>query len=169
MNETDRQIEEHIPRLRRYARSLVWERGRADDLVQDTLERAWGRFHLWRRGSDLRAWLFAIMHNIHANNVRADCAIPAQQSLDEDELNIPVRATQEDALQVRDIQAALDCLPVEQREVLLLVGLEEMHYEEVAKVLSVPVGTVMSRLSRGREHLRQIMAGKAAPELRVVK
>jgi RNA polymerase sigma-70 factor (ECF subfamily) len=169
LNETDRQIEEHIPRLRRYARSLVWERGRADDLVQDTLERAWGQFHLWRRGSDLRAWLFSIMHNIHANNVRADCAIPAQQSLDEDELNIPVRATQEDGLQVRDIQAALDCLPVEQREVLLLVGLEEMHYEEVAKVLSVPVGTVMSRLSRGREHLRQIMAGKATTELRVVK
>lgn len=169
MNETDRLIEEQIPRLRRYARSLVWERGRADDLVQDTLERAWGRFHLWRRGSDLRAWLFAIMHNIHANNVRADCAIPAQQSLDEDELNIPVRATQEDGLQIRDIQAALDCLPLEQREVLLLVGLEEMRYEEVAKVLNVPVGTVMSRLSRGREHLRQIMAGKAMPELRVVK
>jgi RNA polymerase sigma-70 factor (ECF subfamily) len=169
LNETDRLIKEHIPRLRRYARSLVWERGRADDLVQDTLERAWGRFHLWRRGSDLRAWLFAIMHNVHANNVRADCAIPAQQSLDEDELNVPVRATQEDELQVRDLQAALDCLPVEQREVLLLVGLEEMRYEEVAKVLSVPVGTVMSRLSRGREHLRRIMAGKAAPELRVVK
>ena len=169
MNEADRLIEEHIPRLRRYDRSLVWERGRADDLVQDTLERAWGRFHLWRRGSDLRAWLFSIMHNIHANNVRAECAIPAQQSLDEDELNIPVRATQEDELQIRDIQAALDCLPVEQREVLLLVGLEEMRYEEVARVLNVPVGTVMSRLSRGREHLRQIMAGKAMPELRVVK
>jgi RNA polymerase sigma-70 factor (ECF subfamily) len=169
LNETDRLIEEHIPRLRRYARSLVWERGRADDLVQDTLERAWGRFHLWRRGSDLRAWLFSIMHNVHANNVRADCSVPAQQSLDEDELNIPVRATQEDELQVRDLQAALDCLPLEQREVLLLVGLEEMRYEEVANVLCVPVGTVMSRLSRGREHLRQIMAGKAAPELRVVK
>jgi RNA polymerase sigma-70 factor (ECF subfamily) len=109
------------------------------------------------------------MHNVHANNVRADCAVPVQQSLDEDELNIPVRATQEDGLQVRDLQSALDCLPLEQREVLLLVGLEEMRYEEVAKVLNVPVGTVMSRLSRGREHLRQIMAGKAAMELRVVK
>jgi RNA polymerase sigma-70 factor (ECF subfamily) len=169
LNETDRQIDEHIPRLRRYARSLVWERNRADDLVQDTLERAWGRFHLWRSGSDLRAWLFSIMHNVHANNVRADCAVPAQQSLGEDEMNIPVRATQEDGLQVRDIQTALDLLPIEQREVLLLVGLEEMRYEEVAKILSVPVGTVMSRLSRGREHLRQIMAGKATPELRVVK
>jgi RNA polymerase sigma-70 factor, ECF subfamily len=163
------EIVAHIPRLRRYARALAGDSHRADDLVQDTLERALAKFYLWRHGSDLRAWLFTIMHNIHANNVRADCAIPAQQSLDEDELNIPVRATQEDGLQVRDIQAALDCLPLEQREVLLLVGLEEMRYEEVAKVLSVPVGTVMSRLSRGREHLRQIMAGKAAPELRVVK
>jgi len=169
LTETDRLIEENIPRLRRYARTLVWERGRADDLVQDTLERAWGRFHLWRRGSDLRVWLFAIMHNIHANNVRTNCETPALQSLDEDELDIPMRATQEDGLLVRDIQAALDCLPSAQREVLLLVGLEEMRYEEVAKVLNVPVGTVMSRLSRGREHLRQIMAGKSIPELRVVK
>ncbi len=169
MSETDRMIEENIPRLRRYARTLVWERGRADDLVQDTLERAWGRFHLWRRGSDLRAWLFTIMHNVHVNNIRANCKTPVQQSLDEDALDIPVRATQEDGLQIRDIQAALDCLPREQREVLLLVGLEEMRYEEVAKVLNVPVGTVMSRLSRGREHLRQIMMGKTIPELKVVK
>lgn len=169
MSETDRLIEESIPRLRRYARTLVWERGRADDLVQDTLERAWGRFHLWRRDSDLRAWLFTIMHNVHANNVRANCATPAQQSLEEDELDIPVRATQEDGLRIRDIQAALDCLPREQREVLLLVGLEEMRYAEVARVLDVPVGTVMSRLSRGREHLRQILGGSGSPELRLVK
>lgn len=169
MSETDRLIEEQIPRLRRYARSLVWERGRADDLVQDTLERAWGRFHLWRRGSDLRAWLFSIMHNIHANDVRANCATPPLQSLDEDELDIPVRPAQEDGLMIRDMQAALACLPSDQREVLLLVGVEEMRYEEVAKVLNVPVGTVMSRLSRGREHLRRIMAGKAVTELRVVK
>lgn len=169
MSDTDRLIEENIPRLRRYARTLVWERGRADDLVQDTLERAWGRFHLWRRDSDLRAWLFTIMHNVHANNVRANCATPAQQSLEEDELDIPVRATQEDGLRIRDIQAALDCLPREQREVLLLVGLEEMRYAEVARVLDVPVGTVMSRLSRGREHLRQIMGGSGSPELRLVK
>ena len=100
----------------------MWERGRADDLVQDTLERAWGRFHLWRRGSDLRAWLFTIMHNIHANNVRANCETPVQQSLDADEMDIPVRATQEDGLLVKDIQTALDCLPLEQREVLLLIG-----------------------------------------------
>lgn len=169
MEDADRLIEEHLPRLRRYARALVGDRTRADDLVQDTLERAWGKFHLWRRGSDLRAWLFAIMHNVHVNSLRKNVAAPALLPLQEDALDVPVRADQEDALQVRDLQTALGHLPPEQREVLLLVGLEEMRYEEVARVLDLPLGTVMSRLSRGRERLRQIMAGSAVPALRVVK
>lgn len=169
MEKFDRLIEEQIPRLRRYARALVGDRARADDLVQDTLERAWGKFHLWRRGSDLRAWLFSIMHNVYVNGVRKSSAVPMLLPLEDDALDMPVRAAQEDGLQVRDVHAALACLPQEQRVVLLLVGLEEMRYEEVAKVLEVPMGTVMSRLSRGRERLRQIMAGGAVPALRVVK
>lgn len=169
MKKIDHLIEEHIPRLRRYARALAGDRARADDLVQDTLERAWGKFHLWRRGSDLRAWLFSIMHNVYVNGVRKSSAAPMLLPLEDDALEVPVRAGQEDGLQVRDVHAALACLPQEQREVLLLVGLEEMRYEEVAKVLDVPLGTVMSRLSRGRERLRQIMAGGAVPALRVVK
>jgi RNA polymerase sigma-70 factor (ECF subfamily) len=169
VEKTDRLIEENIPRLRRYARALAGDRVRADDLVQDTLERAWGKFHLWRRGSDLRAWLFAIMYNVHVNNVRKNVATPPLLPLEDGALDVPVRAGQEDGLQVRDLQTALGCLPPEQREVLLLVGLEEMRYEEVANVLDVPLGTVMSRLSRGRERLRQIMGGSAVPALRVVK
>ncbi|MHB9102557.1 MAG: RNA polymerase sigma factor [Sulfuricella sp.] len=169
MSEINRLIEEHIPRLRRYARALTGDRARADDLVQDTLERAWGKFHLWRRGSDLRAWLFSIMHNVYVNGVRKSSAAPTLLPLEDDALDVPVRADQEDGLQVRDVHAALGCLSQEQREVLLLIGLEEMRYEEVAKVLGVPLGTVMSRLSRGRERLRQIMAGGAVPALRVVK
>ena len=169
MKKIDHLIEEHIPRLRRYARALVRDGARADDLVQDTLERAWGKFHLWRRGSDLRAWLFSIMHNVYVNGVRKSSAAPTLLPLEEDALDVPVRAEQEDGLQIRDVHAALGCLSQEQREVLLLVGLEEMRYEEVAKVLDVPLGTVMSRLSRGRERLRQIMAGGAVPALRVVK
>jgi len=165
----DHLIEEHIPRLRRYARALAGDRARADDLVQDTLERAWGKFHLWRRGSDLRAWLFSIMHNVYVNGVRKSSAAPMLLPLEDDALDVPVRAAQEDGLRVRDVHAALGSLSQEQREVLLLVGLEEMRYEEVAKVLDVPLGTVMSRLSRGRERLRQIMAGGAVPALRVVK
>lgn len=169
MTNFDSLIEEHIPRLRRYARALVGDRARADDLVQDTLERAWGKFHLWRRGSDLRAWLFSIMHNVYVNSVRKNSTAPMLLPLEDDALDVPVRAAQDDGLQVRDVHAALGCLPQEQREVLLLVGLEEMRYEEVAKVLDIPLGTVMSRLSRGRERLRQIMAGGAVPALRVVK
>ncbi len=169
MTNFDSLIEEHIPRLRRYARALAGDRARADDLVQDTLERAWGKFHLWRRGSDLRAWLFSIMHNVYVNSVRKNSTAPMLLPLEDDALDVPVRAAQDDGLQVRDVHAALGCLPQEQREVLLLVGLEEMRYEEVAKVLDIPLGTVMSRLSRGRERLRQIMAGGAVPALRVVK
>jgi RNA polymerase sigma-70 factor (ECF subfamily) len=169
MGNNDRLIEEHIPRLRRYARALVGNRSHADDLVQDTLERAWRKFHLWQRGSDLRAWLFSVMHNVHMNRIRKDGLAPDLAALEDDALDVPVRAEQEDGLQVRDVHTALASLPREQREVLLLVGLEEMRYEEVAQVLEVPLGTVMSRLSRGRERLRQIMAGGAVAALRVVK
>ena len=169
MKKLDRLIEEQIPRLRRYSRALVGDREHADDLVQDTLERAWGKLHLWRRGSDLRAWLFSIMHNVHVNGVRRNSAAPALLSLEDEALAAPIRPTQEDDLRIRDLHAALACLPQEQRAVLLLVGLEEMRYEEVARVLDVPVGTVMSRLSRGRDRLRQIMAGGAVSALRGAK
>ena len=151
-------IEEHLPRLRRYARALVGSAGEPDDLVQDTVERALGRFHLWRPGSDLRAWLFTIMHNLHVNKVTS-AAATRTDSLDEDALELPVRDTQGDRLELRDLEAALGRLPVEQREVLLLVGLEQMSYEQIASSLEIPIGTVMSRLSRGRERLRQLMLG----------
>lgn len=158
-----------IPRLRRYARALTADRALADDLVQDTLERAWGRFHLWRHGSDLRAWLFTIMHNLHVNQIRARYS-ERGLALEDRALELPVRPTQEDRLGIRDLATALSRLPPEQREVLLLVGLEQMSYQEVAKVLGIPLGTVMSRLSRGRERLRALMNdGVSAPQLKVVK
>jgi len=158
-----------ILRLRRYARALTGDRTVADDLVQDTLERAWGRFHMWRRGSDLRAWLFTIMHNLYVNQRRSRSAERSVE-LKNEELELPGRATQEDKLEMRDLEAALRRLPDEQREVVLLVGLEQMSYQEVAKVLGIPLGTVMSRLSRGRERLRAWMSdGMGAPQLKVVK
>ena len=158
-----------IPRLRQYARALTGERGFADDLVQDTLERAWGRFHLWRRGSNLRAWLFTIMHNLHVNQIKARYR-ERGMALDDEALELPVPATQEDRLEIRDLETALGHLPSEQREVLLLVGLEQMSYEEVAKVLGIPLGTVMSRLSRARERLRALMDGRVSThQLKVVK
>jgi RNA polymerase sigma-70 factor (ECF subfamily) len=165
MNEAERLVE-LIPRLRRYARALVGDRATADDLVQDTLERAWAKLHLYRRGTDLRAWLFTVMHNVHVNRVRA--ARPTDP-LEEDMPELAQRASQGDALLVRDLDRAISRLPAEQRAVLLLVTLEEMSYEMVARSLEIPIGTVMSRLSRAREKVRAMMLGQGAARLKVVK
>jgi RNA polymerase sigma factor (sigma-70 family) len=157
---------ELIPRLRRYARALAGERAAADDLVQDTLERAWAKLHLYRRGTDLRAWLFTVMHNVHVNRLRA--ARPTDP-LEDEMPELAQRATQGDALLVRDLERALAALPVAQREVLLLVALEDLSYEETAQALEIPIGTVMSRLARAREKLRLLMQGKGGTKLQVVK
>lgn len=156
-----------IPRLRRYARALTGERIAADDLVQDTLERAWRKLHLFRRGTDLRAWMFTIMHNLYVNQVRAGRLAMAD---DEDLAEIPEREREADGLSMRDLERAIRRLPEEQREVLLLVALEDMSYEEAARALEIPIGTVMSRLSRAREKLRTAMQGvPAIARLHVVK
>lgn len=157
-----------IPRLRRYARALTGDAVRADDLVQDTLERALGKWSLWQPGN-LRAWLFSIMHNLFANQARSPRLVdyPGDEALPD----LPTRPTQSDALELRDFARSLARLPEEQREVLLLVVLEDLSYEDTAKVLGVPVGTVMSRLSRGRERLRALLSGDEPVEtqLKVVK
>ena len=161
-------IIEHIPRLRRYARALLGDRYAADDLVQDTLERAWNKFHLWRPGSDLRAWLFAIMHNVFVNQVRSKRS-DIEKTMEELP-DVPVRATQSDSLEIADVERALRALPDEQLEVLLLVALEEMTYDEVGRALAIPIGTVMSRLSRARERMRRLIAGvQPVVPLKVVK
>ncbi len=147
----------HIPRLRRYARALVGDRYAADDLVQDTLERAINKFHLWRPGSDLRAWLFAIMHNVHVNQLRSRAARPETPLDDGDAL--PQSVPETDRHEIRDMQTAIAALPSEQREVILLIALEQLSYSEVSKALDIPIGTVMSRLFRARERLRAQLAG----------
>ncbi len=162
-----RRIVELIPRLRRYARALVGDRARADDLVQDTLERAWNKFHLWRPGSDLRAWLFTVMHNVHVNQVRAS---RDHATLDEDAEEMAVPPVQGASLEIRDLERALALIPAEQREVLLLIALEDLSYAEAANVLGIPIGTVMSRLSRAREKLRGMMHGvTSTTKLQVIK
>jgi RNA polymerase sigma-70 factor (ECF subfamily) len=157
---------ELIPRLRRYARALVGDRSSADDLVQDTLERALTKLHLYRHGTDLRAWLFTVMHNVHVNQVRA---LRPTDPLDDEMPELAQRATQGDVLLVRDLERAIAALPLAQREVLLLVALEDLSYEETARVLDIPIGTVMSRLARAREKLRLLMYGKGGTKLQVVK
>jgi RNA polymerase sigma-70 factor (ECF subfamily) len=156
-----------IPRLRRYARALVGDRTTADDLVQDTLERAWAKLHLYRRGTDLRAWLFTVMHNVHVNRIRAT---RATDPLDEEMPELAQPQRQPDALLIRDLDRAIARLPADQRAVLLLVTLEEMSYDEVARTLGIPIGTVMSRLSRGRDKLRRLMEGETGRgPLRVIQ
>ena len=150
-----------IPSLRRYARGLVSDRDHADDLVQDTLERAWSRFQMWQRRGEIRAWMFGIMHNHFVDRLRAQRRRP-EDSAGDDLPEQPQRPMQTDALELRDLDRILQSLPPEQREVLLLVGVEEFGYEEVARMIGVPIGTVMSRLSRGRARLRAEIAGRAA-------
>lgn len=148
-----------IPSLRRYARGLTGDAHRADDLVQDTLERAWSRYSRWQRRGELRAWMFGIMHNHFIDGVRATSRM-AEQTASGDLPDAPVRATQTDQLEVRDLDRCLQALPAEQREVLLLICVEDLSYQETAQVLDVPLGTIMSRLSRAREKLGALMQGR---------
>lgn len=150
-----------IPALRRYARALCGDAWAADDLVQDTLERACGKWRLWAVGTDLRAWLFTLMHNLHVSGVRQSLRRSAALPLvDVDDAAEPAApdAAQDLAL---DLQRCLLRLPEEQRAVLLLVSLEDMSYEQVARITGTPIGTVMSRLSRARTRLQALMNAPA--------
>ena len=158
-----------LPRLRRYAFALLRDGAAADDLVQDTVERALTRLHLWRSGTNMRGWLFTIMHNLHVNAARRRHQHQREVPLE----GAPVPSVSADppidALRIRDAAAGLDKLPIEQRQVVLLVALEGMSYRDVAGVTGTPIGTVMSRLARGRESLRRIAEGDDPPVLRRVK
>lgn len=165
VRETEELIAEQIPKLRRYARALLSDPVRADDLVQEALERALSRSHLWQPGTDIRAWMFTILHNVHVNNQRQRRYRDDYQELTDDRPEMATPATQERSLEIRDLARGLELLPNAQRQVVLLVGLEGMNYKQVAAVLDIPIGTVMSRLHRGREALRRLMndgGGEAA-------
>jgi RNA polymerase sigma-70 factor, ECF subfamily len=157
MSDFHRLIEGEIPRLRRYARALTRSADRADDLVQETLMRAIAKAHLWQTGTDIRAWLFTIMHNQHVNMVRR--AMRDGANVDIEQLSSALVATTDPTAsrQLRELENALSRLRNEHREVILLVGLEGLPYEAAAQILDVPVGTVRSRLSRGRDELRVLL------------
>jgi RNA polymerase sigma-70 factor (ECF subfamily) len=157
MSDFARLLETEIPRLRRYARALTRDVTRADDLVQSCLARAIAKQHLWQPGTDLRAWLFTILHNQHVNDVRRSVHEGVQVAVEELAPVLIVHPNALATLTLRDLEAAIAKLPQEQRQVILLVGIEGMRYEEVAQILGIPVGTVRSRLSRGREQLRRLM------------
>jgi RNA polymerase sigma-70 factor (ECF subfamily) len=166
-------VEPLIPGLRRYARSLLKDRAAADDLTQDCLERAITRWHQRRADGDARTWLFTILHNLAISRLRQAVRRGAHVGLDQVDERVTSRPpTQEDGLKHRELLHALETLPEEQRAVLLLVSVEDLSYAEAARVLDIPIGTVMSRLSRGREKLaRAIEAGVPVqrPVLRRVK
>lgn len=168
MDEAAALLEPLIPSLRRYAYALTRDDETADDLVQDTLERALSRWALRRRDGDLRAWLFAIERNLHVSAIRSRRRRGRETGLDDaEEPGDP--ATQEASLAARNALEALGQLPEDHRSALLLVGVEDLSYEETARVLGVPVGTVMSRLSRGRARLRALIETGRSGHLRRVK
>jgi RNA polymerase sigma-70 factor, ECF subfamily len=148
MNDFASRVEAIIPRLRRYARALTRNEVAADDLVQDCLVRGLAKQHLWKEGTDLRAWLFTILHNQYVNQVRLAVRQGELAHLSENHRSLSHAPAQGHSLELRDLDRALTQLPDEQRTVILMVGLEGMTYEAVAEVIGVPVGTVRSRLSR---------------------
>jgi len=157
MNDFHRRLMEEIPRLRRYARALTRNATKADDLVQDTLSRALQKQDLWQPGTDLRAWLFTIMHNQNVNQVRRDIRDKGQVELEASSQGLVATTDPTASRQLHELELALGKLPEDQRQVILLVGLEGMSYEQAAAILKVPVGTIRSRLSRGRDALRKLM------------
>ncbi len=154
MNEILCQIEGEIPRLRRYARYLARDVDQADDLVQDCLTRAIAKIDTWQPGTNLRAWLFVILRNAYISEVRRCIRMPFGTNSAEDDLRLVVSGGQEASVELIEVRVALDALSIEHREVLHLVAVEGLKYEEAAEVLEVPVGTVRSRLSRARSALR---------------
>jgi RNA polymerase sigma-70 factor (ECF subfamily) len=164
MNDFDQLLEKEIPRMRRYARALTRDLSRADDLVQDTLVRAITRQHHWQCGTNLRAWLFTVMHNQNVNGIRRSVREGIAVEFDE-KWPFPTAATDPTGgLSLRDLDRALARICEQQRQVILLIGLEGVSYEEAATILDVPIGTIRSRLSRGRESLRTLMGRRHGTE-----
>lgn len=161
-------LEPQIPALRRYAYALTRDHTAADDLVQDCLERAISRWYLRRSDTDLRAWLFTILHNLFITAQRVRRRRPLHDSIDDHADTVAsVPPAQEGGLLGRDILVQFAALSEDHQEVLLLAGIEELAYSSVAAILGVPVGTVMSRLSRAREALRRRLEGEATMLRRV--
>ncbi|PVE26380.1 RNA polymerase subunit sigma-24 [Microvirga sp. KLBC 81] len=169
MDEIASLLEPQIPGLRRYAWALLRDDEAADDLVQDTLERAIRHWSQRRRDGDLKAWLFAIERNLFLNSVRQRKSHGVQVGVEALEHAPASTESPESHVGFRDVLAGLDALPEEQRSVLLLVGVEDLSYEQAAQALGVPLGTVMSRLSRARGRLREFMENGRNAVLRRVK
>jgi len=169
MDDEKRLIAQQTPHLRRFAIALTGNPDRADDLVQDAVERALRKRHSWRRTGSMRSWLFKVLYRTHLNS-------QARRRLERDSADrlqaqsqTAAPANQDSHVEVLNVAVALDYLPREQREVVVMVGLEGMSYDEAAFVVGVPVGTIKSRLYRGREALYALRHGEGTDHLRRVK
>jgi RNA polymerase sigma-70 factor, ECF subfamily len=159
-----------LPYLRRFARGLCGDASLADDLVQDCVERALVKSHLYDPSRPLRAWLYAVLRNIYVSNWRRNAKHTSAKELDDLQgFEGSVPPEQESNFSVSLITDALDTLPAQQREVLVLISLEDMSYAQAAEIIGVPIGTIMSRLSRARAHLQNILEERGTKILRRVK
>lgn len=157
-----------MPYLRRFARALAGDVSSADDLVQDCVERALTRLHLFDEDRSLRTWLFTILRNLYVNELRQRSRRGPHMNVDDvSESELSNSPEQFNRLAAMDVARALNELPDEQREVLILISVEEMSYKDIAEVIGSPIGTVMSRLSRARTRLKMLMDGEEPPLRRV--
>lgn len=170
MDETKWLMAKEIPRLRRYALSLTADPDAADDLVQDCLERAIRKRHLWKRHGSIRNWLYRVLYNVFLNQRVQQKKMRRQVTLDEFHGVLAEPARQEQQVECKDIAAAMQALPEDQRAAIALTALEGLSYDEAAEVLDIPIGTLRSRLFRGRDRLRELRPAVSAPAaLRRVK
>lgn len=166
MNEVYRDIEQHITGLRRYAGALAHDPAAADDLVQDCVLKALAKSHLYRPGTNLRAWLFTILRNQHISEVRRNVRTGVPVDPDAAAAALATRPNQENSLAVTSLASALQSLPAGQRRLIELVALDGQSYEDVARTNGLALGTVKSRISRGRNQLRKALQGCAEHEVR---
>lgn len=158
-------IHDQVVSLRRYALVLTRDRDAAEDLVQETLTKAIAAANKWQPGTDLRVWLFSILHNTHVSEMRKRAVRQAARA----ELPDPVDETDPaKRIELEQVLSALEKLPEEQRQPIVLVALKEMSYADAAKILGLPMGTFYSRLGRGRAALRRLVDGEKTPNLKLV-
>jgi RNA polymerase sigma-70 factor (ECF subfamily) len=171
MDEKRKAILAEIPRLRRYARALLRDREAADDLVQDSLERALTRLDYWRTGENPRRWLFTIMHHLFVDQMRKVARRGENVALPEEAADsVAAPGSQADVVAAKDILDALDAISPERRAAIVMVAVEGFSYAEAADILGIPAGTLMSRIARGREELRDLLDDAARRRtIRIVK
>ncbi len=168
MNQVYAEIEKFLPQLRRYALALCHNPTAADDLVQDSIARALAKSHLFHSGTNLRAWVFTIMHNLNISNRRRQKFIGSPIDPDIAAATLSVQPTQEFSVMVKTLIKAMKGIPETQRDAVLMVGMEGMSYETASEYLKVPIGTIKSRVSRGRDALRIALYGRERSYARAV-